>query len=87
RLVKQGIYGDELRRSQLLYIVAHDDSSGRLRLQRDHVYVDWPGYGSAPERLRAEKKAKALIEAMGGVYNPNPFTLPIFGGNRIIAHP
>ena len=24
---------------------------------------------------------------MGGVFNPNPFELPLFGGNRIIAHP
>src|SRR5262249_7108162 len=42
RLFKEGIYGDELSRSQILYVVAHDDASGRLRLQNDHVVVDWP---------------------------------------------
>lgn len=87
RLVRQGIWGDELSRSQLLYIVAHDDASGLLKLQRDRVIVEWPSYSRAPERLRAERKVKALIETMGGVFNPNPFTLPAFGGNRIIAHP
>ena len=87
RLLKQGIYGEELSRSQILYVVAHDDASGRLRLQNDHVIVDWPGYSKAPERMRAEQKVKATIEGMGGVFNANPFTMKAFGGNRIIAHP
>ena len=73
RLLKQGIYGDEMSRSQILYVVAHDDASGRLRLQNDHVVVDWPGYSDAPERVRAEQKVKAMIESMGGVFIRNPF--------------
>ena len=87
RLFKQGMYGDELSRSQILYVVAHDDASGRLRLQKDHVVVDWPSYSDAPERVRAEQKVKAMIEGMGGVFNTNPFAMTAFGGNRIIAHP
>jgi cholesterol oxidase len=87
RLFKQGMYGDELSRSQILYVVAHDDASGRLRLQKDHVVVDWPSYSNAPERVRAEQKVKAMIEGMGGVFNSNPFAMTAFGGNRIIAHP
>lgn len=87
RLLKEGIYGDEMSRAQLLYIVAHDDASGRLRLQDDHVVVDWPGYSGAPERVRAEQKVKEMIESMGGTFNANPFTMSAFGGNRIIAHP
>jgi cholesterol oxidase len=77
RILKEGIYGDDMSRSQILYIVAHDDASGRLRLQNDHVVADWPGYSNAPERVRAEQKVRAVIESMGGV----------FVGNRIIAHP
>ena len=87
RLWKEGIYGDELSRAQLLYIVAHDDASGRLRLQNDHVIVDWPSYSDAPERVRAEQKVKAMIESAGCTFNANPFTMTAFGGNRIIAHP
>jgi cholesterol oxidase len=87
RLLKQGIYGDEMSRSQIFYVVAHDDASGRLRLQNDHVVVDWPGYSDAPERVRAEQKVKAMIESMGGVFIRNPFSITAFGGNRIIAHP
>jgi cholesterol oxidase len=87
RLLKQGIYGDQLSRSQILYVVAHDDASGRLRLQHDHVIVDWPSYSDAPERVRAEEKVKAMVESMGGVFNANPFSMTAFGGNRIIAHP
>ena len=87
RLLKEGIYGDEMSRSQILYVVAHDDASGRLRLQNNHVVVDWPGYSDAPERVRAEQKVKALIENMGGVFIGNPFAMTAFGGNRIIAHP
>ena len=87
RLLKQGIYGDQLSRSQMFYVVAHDDASGRLRLQNDHVVVDWPNYSDAPERVRAEQKVKAMIESMGGVFNANPFAMTAFGGNRVIAHP
>ena len=87
RLLKEGIYGNEMSRSQILYVVAHDDASGRLRLQNDHVIVDWPSYSDAPERVRAEQKVKAMIESMGGVFVSNPFAMTAFGGNRIIAHP
>jgi cholesterol oxidase len=87
RLLKQGIYGDGMSRSQILYVVAHDDASGHLRLQDDHVVVDWPGYSDAPERVGAEQKVKAMIERMGGVFIRNPFSITAFGGNRIIAHP
>jgi cholesterol oxidase len=87
QLLTQGIYGDRLSRAQVLYVVAHDDASGRLRLQNDHAVVDWPGYSAAPERVRAEQKVKAMIESMGGEFNANPFTMAAFGGNRIIAHP
>ena len=71
----------------MLYVVAQDDASGRLRLQNDHVVVDWPGYSSAPERIRAERKVKAMIESMGAVFHTNPSAMTAFGGNRIIAHP
>src|SRR4029453_8246430 len=67
--------------------VAQDDASGRLRLQNDHVMVDWPGYSDARERVRAEQKVRAMVESMGAVFHPNPFAMTAFGGNRIIAHP
>jgi cholesterol oxidase len=87
RLWREGVYGDRLSRSQILYVVAHDDAGGRLRLHKDRVVVDWPGYSDAPERVRAERKVRALIERMGGVFDSNPFAMTAFGGNRIIAHP
>lgn len=87
RLVREGIYGDDLSRSLILYVVADDDASGRLRLHKDRVVVDWPGYSAAPERVRAERKVKAMVESMGGEFNSNPFAMSAFGGNRIIAHP
>lgn len=87
QLIRQGIYGDEMSRSQLLYVVAQDDASGKLRLQKDRAVVDWPGYSNAPARVRAEAKVKAMIEAAGGTFFSNPFAMSAFGGNRIIAHP
>jgi cholesterol oxidase len=87
RILRQGIYGDQLSRAQLLYVVSHDDASGRLRLKNGNAVVEWPGYSDSPERLRAEEKVKDMIEAMGGEFNANPFAMTAFGGNRIIAHP
>lgn len=87
QIVRQGIYGTKLSRTQLLYVVGHDDAGGRLKLKDGHVMVDWPEYGTAPERLRAESRIKAIVERAGGEFQTNPFTMRAFGGNRIIAHP
>jgi cholesterol oxidase len=87
RILRDGIDGDDMIRTQLYYVVAHDDASGTLGLKKDRVVVDWPGYSKAPERIRAEHKVKALIERAGGAFDTNPFAMTAFGGNRIIAHP
>ena len=87
RIWRGGVHGDELSRTQIYYIVSHDDASGRLRLHNDHIIVDWPSYSDTPARVRAETKVKAMIESMGGVFHSNPFAMTAFGGNRIIAHP
>ena len=86
-MLRQGIYGDIQSRSQILYVVAHDDASGRLKLHKNRVMIDWPGYSRAPERLRAEQKVRTMIETLGGRFESNPFAMSAFGGNRIIAHP
>ena len=57
RLLKQGIYGDEMSRSQILYIVAHDDASGRVRLHNDRAIVDWPA--TAPRRNACERSRRS----------------------------
>ncbi len=87
RQIKDGIYGNEMSRTQLLYVVAHDDAGGRLSLHGDRVMVDWPSYSTAPEFVRSERKVKAMIEKAGGVFHDNPFAMRAFGGNRVIAHP
>jgi cholesterol oxidase len=87
RLWREGRYGQDLGRTQVIYVVATDDAGGRIRLHKDRAVVDWPGYSAAPERVRVEAKVRALIERAGGVFNPNPFVMTAFGGNRIIAHP
>ena len=87
RLLRGGVYGDEQSRDLILYIVAHDDASGRLKLHKGRVIVDWPDYSKSAGLVAAQTKAQAMIEAMGGVFQSNPFVMRSFGGNRIIAHP
>jgi cholesterol oxidase len=87
RLWREGVWGDDLSRTQIMYVVGHDAAAGRLVLVKDHVAVEWPGYSMAPERVRAEAKVRALIERAGAEFGDNPFAIPAFGGNRIIAHP
>lgn len=87
RLMRGGIYGDEQSRAQIFYLVGRDDARGSVRLHKGNVVVDWPEYSDCPDRIAAEKKAKAMIEKMGGTFQANPFALKLFGGNRIIAHP
>ncbi|MEO1719325.1 MAG: GMC oxidoreductase, partial [Pseudomonadota bacterium] len=87
RIMRQGIYGDTMSRTQVYYIVTPDDASGRLQLEKDRIVVDWQGYSDAPLRKAAESKVKSMVEAMGGKFQSNPFAMSAFGGNRIIAHP
>jgi cholesterol oxidase len=72
RMLK-GIYGNEQSRSQILYIIAH-----RLRLQKDRVVVDWPGYSQAPERVRAEQRVPVtLAEQLQRKLNVNMSPTPL----------
>ncbi|MEZ5924171.1 MAG: GMC oxidoreductase [Hyphomicrobiaceae bacterium] len=87
RMLRGGVYGEETSRTQIFYVVGHDDASGRLELHKGNVIVDWPGYSSLPERIGSEQKIRGIIERMGGVFHTNPFAMSAFGGNRIIAHP
>ncbi len=87
RLIRGGIYGYEQSRDLILYVVAHDDASGRLKLHKGNAVVDWPDYSKSAGIVAAQKKVQAMIEAMGGVFQSNPFVMRSFGGNRIIAHP
>ena len=87
RQIRGGIYGDEHSRTQIFYVVAHDDASGQLRLHKDQVIVDWPEYSDSSARVATENKVRAVIEGMGGEFHTNHFALKVFGGNRIIAHP
>jgi len=84
---KGGIYGDEQSRVLTLYVVAHDDAKGRLELHKGNVIVNWPDYSQSSGLAVAEQKVRAMIGAMGGGFQPNPFVMRAFGGNRIIAHP
>ena len=87
RLLRDGIYGDDQSRTQIFYVVGHDDAAGRLRLHEDRVSVDWPEYSKDEKLAAAQEKVKAMIEKMGGEFTPNPFAMKAFGGNRVIAHP
>ncbi|MFO1170910.1 MAG: GMC oxidoreductase [Hyphomicrobiaceae bacterium] len=87
RMLRGGPYGDEMSRVQILYIVGHDDATGRLSLYKDRVTVDWRGYSGSLERTRSEQKIRAHIERTGAKFHTNPFAMSAFGGNRIIAHP
>ncbi len=86
-LFRGGIYCDALNKTQVYYIVGHDDAGGRLALHKDRITIDWPEYSNSARRVAAEEKVKAMIEEVGGVFQTNPFNLAVFGGNRVIAHP
>ncbi len=61
RIWRNGIYGEDMSRSQVYYVVAHDDAKGRLLLHNDHVMVDWPSYSETPARLAAPSLHRSRI--------------------------
>jgi len=83
----QGSYIGAVHNTQMLLVTAHDNSGGRLILEKDRVKLFWPGASRQPELYRANEIMKQITEQWGGDYIPNPLWSEILGHGHISWNP
>ena len=73
----------------LVYLVmAHDGSSGRMRLAEDRLRVDWPTDPDESPLFRAVHRClEKATAALGGTYVKNPTASPLLGQDSVTVHP
>ena len=82
-----GAYQGAIRNTQTFLAVGHDAGSGRMRLEKDRLAVDWPGAAQDPVFQRIEEAFMRATAATGGTYVKNPLSLRLMGGNLLTVHP
>jgi cholesterol oxidase len=85
-LVK-GAYQGAVRNTQTFLAVGHDSGSGRMRLEKDRLAIDWPGAAQEPVFQRIEEAFMRATAATGGTYIKNPLSRRLMGGNLLTVHP
>ena len=83
----RGAYQGAVRNTQTFLAVGHDSGSGRMRLERDRLAIDWPGAAQDPVFQRIEEAFMRATAATGGTYMKNPLSLRLMGGNLLTVHP
>jgi cholesterol oxidase len=72
----------------LTYLVMSDDAcDGELRLEGDHVRVEWPAVGDLPIFDHNADVLRSLTAAIDGEYVPNPLWSPMLHESLITVHP
>jgi cholesterol oxidase len=82
-----GAYQGAIRNTQTFLAVGHDAGSGRMRLEKDRLAIDWPGAVQDPVFQRIEEAFMRATAATGGTYMKNPLSLRLMGGNLLTVHP
>ena len=80
-------YQGAIRNTQTFLAVGHDAGSGRMRLEKDKLAIDWPGAAQDPVFQRIEETFLHATAATGGTYMKNPLSLRLMGGNLLTVHP
>lgn len=82
-----GPYAGIRARTQVYYVVTHDDAAGEMSLVNDRLVFAWPGARKQACFERSEKVMGRVVEALGGEYMQNPLSERFLGGRKITAHP
>jgi cholesterol oxidase len=82
-----GAYRGAVRHSQIYLVMAHDDSGGRLTLEKDRVRVRWPGVGEQPFVRKVNDSLTTATRGVGGTFIHNPLWKELTSRNMVTAHP
>src|SRR5262249_17122441 len=82
-----GAYKGAVHNTQTYLIMAHEQDSGRMRLQDDRLRIDWPGVGSEPIFETGNERLHEASLALDGVFVHNPTWSPLLRHNLVTVHP
>ena len=82
-----GAYRGATDRAQTFLVMSHDDSGGKLELDRDRLRIRWAGVGKLPHFTRMDDQLREASAGVGGVYFRNPLWTSLLGDRLITVHP
>jgi cholesterol oxidase len=83
----RGSYVGAVNHTQLLFATAHDNSGGRLIMEKDRVKVLWPGVERLPVFYRTNAILEEIAKKMGGTYIANPIWHDVLGQGLFTWNP
>ena len=83
----RGPYEGAVNQTQVFLVMAHDDSNGRLHLEKDRVTISWPGLGDAPFVKKVNQNLLKATAAIGGTFIENPLWANTTAHTMVTAHP
>lgn len=83
----RGPYYGVLNNTQVYLVMAHDDSSGKMSLQGDHIEISWKGVGKQKIFNQVGEKLHQATKALGGAYVKNPTFTKLMDYDLVTVHP
>jgi cholesterol oxidase len=83
----RGSYVGAVNHTQVLLATAHDNSGGRLIMEKDRVKVLWPGVERLPVFYRTNEILEEIAKKMGGTYIANPIWHEVLGQGLFTWNP
>lgn len=85
--VWKGVYDGAVHNTQTFLAVGHDAGNGVMRLDGDHIAIEWTNGPHQAVFRSIEATLKTAAQATGGTYLRNPASERILGGNLMTVHP
>ncbi len=83
----RGAHSGAVRNTMFMVAASNDTSDGVLRLEDDRLRVHWPGVGQQPHIQRVHQRMRAVTQALGGTYIPNPIWNRLTRHSLMTGHP
>lgn len=83
----RGAYHGAVKHTQTYLVMSHDDGDGEIRLENDHVQIEWPNVGHQANFEYVNEQLTKATEALGGTYIKNPVWTDLFNKSLVTVHP
>lgn len=81
-----GPYKGATARAQTFLVMSHDDSGGKLSLEKDRLRLKWPGVGKQEHFKKMDDNLREASAGVGAVYYRNPLWTSLLGDRLITVH-
>ena len=90
RIIQSRILGSgagAVHHTSLLFVTGHDESAGRIIMEKDRIKILWPGIHRQPKLYRTHEMLKQIAETLEGYSIPNPIWHERLGNGIMTWHP